>query len=159
MSKSSKEIVTKADMAAMRRERQENVRDKIAKERHHVKILECIKAVDDINPDDEHANFLMSKVQAKFNMHLKLLNKVVGDVKAVELTTNGSDSGSSQAGVSRAIEIIGELVSRGSERDITPSRPVRSVVSSQVSAESEGPGGSEQPGLAVREDEGGSEQS
>jgi len=148
-----------AQVARFRKARQEAVRDSIAEQNHHGKILDCIVALDKVEHDDPHAHILMSKIKMKFDMHSKMLNKYVGDVKSVEMTLDGTASESGAKGVSRAVEILGELAKRGLERDITPSGKDGSVVSTQISSESEGHGdGGTQTGLAVREDEGGPEQ-
>ena len=149
---------SKAQMAEIRRQRQEDVRDKIARSDPLKGVMDCIKAIDQISPDDENAHFLMNQIDRKFAMQMKLLNKVVGDVKSIEVKADGAGNGSGAAGVSRAMEILGDLASRGLERDVTPSGENRSVVSTQIPVEQEGSGGSGEPGLAVQTGERGSEE-
>jgi len=146
-----------AQIARFRKARQEAVRDGIAEQDHHNEIMKCIRGLDTIDAEDPHAHILMSKIKMKFDMHSKMLNKYVGDIKSVELTEHGSTGESGAQGVSRAVEILGELAKRGLERDVTPSRKDGSVVSTQVSSEQEGHGGSSQSRLAVRPDEGSTE--
>lgn len=143
-----------AMIARFRKARQEAIRDKIAEQDHEGEIMRCFNLLETIDETDTHAHILMAKVKMKFDMHHKMLNKYVGDVKSVEMAVNGSSGGSEARGVSRAVEILGELASRGLERDITPPRKDRSVVSTQIPDGSEGHGAGSQPGLVVREDEG-----
>lgn len=158
MSKAVKKTTDLAVARRERRERQEVVRDKIAKSNPLKGVMECLDALDAIEPDDEDAHFLMAKIDRKFAMQMKLLNKVVGDVRAVEVKVDGGNGGDSQAGVSRAMEILGDLAARGLERDVTPSGKNRSVVSTQIPVEPEGSGGSGEPGLVIPTSEGGSEE-
>lgn len=142
-------------VARFRQARQEAVRDEIAEQDHHTEMLKCFTLLDSVDETDSHAHVLMSKIKQKFDMHAKMLDKVVGNVKSVELRVDGPGSGSEAGGVSRAVEILGELAARGLERDITPPREDGSVVSTQIPSGSEGHGDPRsEPGLAVREDEG-----
>ena len=146
-------------VARFRHARQEHIRDEIAEQDHHKEILRCFRELESVDETDQHAGILMSKIKQKFDMHAKMLDKVVGNVKSLEVKVDGS-TGSEKGGVSRAVEILGELAARGLERDITPPRTDGSVVSTQIPSGETGHGDPRsEPGLAVSEDEGGSEQS
>lgn len=147
-------------VARFRHARQEHIRDEIAEQDHHREILKCFTLLESVDETDTHAHTLMAKIKQKFDMHAKMLDKVVGNVKSVEVRLDGTGSGSEKGGVSRAVEILGELAARGLERDITASGSHRSVVSSEVPSGEKGHGDSRsEPRLVIRENEGDSEQS
>ena len=146
-------------VAKFRHARQEHIRDEIAEQDHHKEILRCFTLLDNVDETDTHAHVLMSKIKQKFDMHAKMLDKVVGNVKSVEVRLDGASGGSEKGGVSRAVEILGELAARGLERDITASGSHRSVVSAEVPSGQEGHGDSRsKPRLAIRKDEGSSDE-
>ena len=70
-----------------RRIRQEALREQLSKQKHVEKVIDNIRKIESINPDDGNAAALeLNILKTATELRLKLVNKYLPDLKATELT-------------------------------------------------------------------------
>jgi len=66
--------------------RQEALRDQLQAQQHHLQVLRCADEIGNVSENDKDADVAVRKWKAKADIHLKVLNKYLPDLKSVDMT-------------------------------------------------------------------------